>query len=81
MKYLRNLEDQLRANTIDLIFVGLIMAALVFATGGIKSGFERRYSVAGHGGSRKVDLAKVKKQISEGELSSRKALFYRKAPQ
>ncbi len=78
MKPLRNLEDYLRANGADLIFVGLIAIALFFASGGIKTGFEKRYSGAGQGGARQVDLEKVKKQISEGDLSSQKALFYKK---
>ncbi len=74
---LLNLE-RLAARRSDILFVALILLCGLLALGGIGSGLERRDILLGSGGARKVDIVKIRKQISDGELSDRKALFYRK---
>jgi hypothetical protein len=70
--------DQIEKRSRDLIFVGLILACLLLAVGAIRSELQKREAMLIQGGARKVDLTKIRKQISEGDLSSRKALFYKK---
>jgi|WetSurMetagenome_2_1015567.scaffolds.fasta_scaffold1862481_1 hypothetical protein len=61
----------------DVFFVGLILLCLLLVLGGVLSDVEKRELLA-HGGARKIDLVIVKKQISDGTLSSHKALFYKR---
>ncbi len=70
--------DQMEKKSRDLIFVGLIVGCLLLAAGGIWSGIQKREALLVQGGARKVDLVKIRKQISDGDLSPRKALFYKK---
>lgn len=70
--------ERLAARSSDVLFVALILLCGVLALGAIGSGLERRDILLGSGGARKVDVVKIRKQISDGELSDRKALFYRK---
>ncbi len=64
----------------DLLFVGLLLVCIMLAVGGIRSSLEIRESTPGQGGARPVDSLIIKKQMLDGSLSPRKALFYRKIP-
>ncbi|MBM4325714.1 MAG: hypothetical protein FJ118_01005 [Deltaproteobacteria bacterium] len=74
------LVARLRGRTEDLIFVGLLALCVVLGAGAVRSGLETREMPITAGGARKVDLKTVRKQISEGELSSQKAVFFKKLP-
>jgi hypothetical protein len=74
------LLSRLRGRSEDLIFVGLLALCLVLGAGAIHSGLETRELLLTAGGARKVDLKTVRKQISEGDLSSQKAVFFKKLP-
>jgi hypothetical protein len=69
---------QVLERPVDLIFVALLALCLLMAGAGIGAGIEKREALLTSGGARKVDLVKIKKQISDGSLSPRKGLFYRK---
>lgn len=64
----------------DLPFIGAIVLSVVIALAAINSEFEKRAASLHPAGGRKIDIEAVRRQISDGELSSKKALFYRKAP-
>lgn len=64
----------------NLLLVALMTFCLVLSAGGIESGLEKREALFKHGGARKVDLVKVRKQMSEGTLSGKNAMFYRRVP-
>jgi hypothetical protein len=64
----------------DVAFVVMLICSLLFATAAVMSGFERREALVHREGGRKVDAERIRKQISEGSLSPRKALFFKKAP-
>jgi len=64
----------------DVLFVLLIVTCIAFSAAAIFSGLEKREAALLQGGARKVDAAKIRKQILEGHLSPQKALFYRKVP-
>jgi len=64
----------------DLLLVGLMLVCLVLGIGAVFSSFEKREATVMIGGARKVDLAKIKRQIIDGNLSSQKAMFYKKVP-
>jgi len=74
------LVDRIQRQPRDLLLVGLILFCVMLAVGGVHSVLVNRASDAGQGGARPVDAAIIKKQILEGSLSPRKALFYRKTP-
>jgi len=62
----------------NLFLVVLMALCLLLAAGGIESAFEKREALFKQGGARKVDLVKVRKQMSDGFLSGKKAMFYKK---
>jgi hypothetical protein len=62
----------------DLLFIALIAFSLLLAIGGLSGGLERRDALLLQGTARKVDVVKIRKQISEGDLSAHKAMFYKK---
>ncbi|MEW6352539.1 MAG: hypothetical protein AB1646_26125 [Thermodesulfobacteriota bacterium] len=62
----------------DLTFVGLLLCCVLMAVGGIRWNIEKQTSATQAGGARRIDLPQIRKQISEGELSSKKAMFFRK---
>jgi hypothetical protein len=62
----------------DLVFLALVVICLVLALGGLHSELTKREASLATGGGRKVDVAKVRKQIIGGTLSPQKALFYRR---
>ncbi len=64
----------------DLLLVCIIVASLILAVAAINSELDRREAMFTVGGARKVDAAKIRRQISDGELSPAKALFYKKVP-
>ena len=64
----------------DLLLVCIIVASLILAVAAISSELDRREAMLTVGGARKVDAAKIRRQISDGELSPTKALFYKKVP-
>lgn len=70
--------DRTRYTFADLLFVGIVLASLLLAVGGVFSGMERREALTSYGGARKVDIESVRRQISSGSLSPAKAQFYRK---
>ncbi|MBI5570976.1 MAG: hypothetical protein HY914_13615 [Desulfomonile tiedjei] len=74
----RSAIKQVLERPVDLIFVALLALCLLMAVAGIGAGIEKREALLTPGGARKVDLVKIKKQISDGALSPRKGLFYRK---
>jgi hypothetical protein len=70
--------ERVRHSFNNLLFVGIVLASLILAVGGIFSGMEKRAALMSSGGARKVDIDNVRKQISTGSLSPAKARFYRK---
>jgi hypothetical protein len=72
---------QVQGRPIDLFFVGAIVLSLLLAIGALSGGLERRDALLTQGAARKIDEAKIRKQISEGELSAHKAMFYKKVPE
>ncbi len=64
----------------DVALVVMLLCCLTLATAAVMSGFERREALIHREGGRKVDVEKIRKQISEGSLSPRKALFFKKVP-
>lgn len=64
----------------DTALIVLIVCSLVFVAGAVMSGLERREGLLHREGGRKVDVEKIRKQISEGSLSPKKALFFKKVP-
>ncbi len=75
-----SIGERMMKNVYDLAFVGIMCLCLVLAVGAVKVTLkERQVSVSG-GGGREVDLPLVRKQMSEGALSERKALYFRKIP-
>ena len=74
------LIDRLRENPRDVVFIGLLAVCLLLAKGGINAELEKKEVLLQQGGARKIDLSVVRKQISEGHLSPKKALFQKKVP-
>lgn len=72
--------ERLRENPRDLVFIGLLALCLLIAIGGINEELEKKEALLLQGGARKIDLPLVRKQISEGHLSPKKALFQKKVP-
>ena len=72
--------DRLRENPRDLVFIGLMGLCLLLAIGGINAELEKKEALLQGGGARKINLPLVRKQISEGHLSPKKALFQKKVP-
>lgn len=64
----------------DVALVLVLLCSLLLATAAVMSGFDRREALVHREGGRKVDVERIRKQISEGSLSPRKALFFKKAP-
>lgn len=62
----------------DLLLIGMILASLFVAVGGIRAGMEKRVALLSQAGALKVDIDRVRKQISAGTLSPAKAQFYKK---
>ena len=73
--------SEIRQRPFDLLFVAVIVLSLVLAIGGLSGGLERRDILLLQGTARKVDVVKIRKQISDGDLSAHKAMFYKKVPQ
>lgn len=61
-------------------FVGLLSLCLALAVAAVLLNLREREAAFTGPGGRKVDLPQVRKQVSEGALSPRKALYYRKVP-
>lgn len=72
--------ERIRRNAGDLLFIGIIVLCLALSIGGIISELEKREALLKQLGGRKIDISEVRKQISDGTLSPRKALFYKKVP-
>ncbi len=72
---------QIRERPFDLLFIAAIVLSLLIAIGALSGGLERRDALLTQGAARKVDVAKIRKQISDGDLSAHKALFYKKVPE
>jgi len=62
----------------DLLFIALFAFSLLLAIGGLSGGLERRDALLLQGTARKVDVEKIRKQISESDLSAHKAMFFKK---
>ncbi len=71
---LRRIKDR----PADLLFVVVLALSLLLAIGGLSGGLERRDALLVQGSARKVDIVKIRKQMTDGELSSHKAMFYKK---
>jgi hypothetical protein len=65
----------------DLLFIAAIVLSLLMAIGALSGGLERRDTMLTQGAARKIDEAKIRRQISEGALSGHKAMFYKKVPE
>jgi len=72
---------QIQERPFDLVFVATIVLSLLIAIGALSGGMERRDALLTQGAARKVDVTKIRKQISDGDLSAHKALFYKKLPE
>ncbi len=68
----------IKARFPDIVFLGLLIFCLLLAVGGIRSSLEKGESLLASGRGRKIDVVKVKKQMTDGTLSTRKALFFKK---
>jgi hypothetical protein len=64
----------------DMLFIGILVLSLMLAAGSVISKLTTREEALNTGGARKIDLPLVRGQISDGNLSDRKALYFRKAP-
>ncbi len=71
---------QIQERPFDLLFIAVLALSLLLAIGALGGGLERRDALL-QGDARKVDVVKIRKQISDGDLSAHKALFYRKVPE
>jgi len=71
---LRRIKDR----PADLLFIVVLAVSLLLVIGGLSGGLERRDALLVQGSMRKVDTVEIRKQISEGALSSHKAMFYKK---
>ncbi len=74
------LAERFMQNPRDLALIALLLFCLFLAVGSIHSSLGKREMSLSEGGPRKVDLTTVRKQISDGDLSEKKALFYRRVP-
>jgi len=77
---LRSLFERFRFGRVDLAFIALLAFCLILALGGMNAALEKRRALILHSGGRQVDISLIRKQISDGDLSSKKALFYKKLP-
>jgi len=77
---LRSLVGRFRFGRVDAAFIALLAFCLILTLGGINAAMEKRKALILHGGGRQVDISLIRKQISDGDLSSKKALFYQKLP-
>jgi hypothetical protein len=74
----QSIFDRLKDRSRDLLFVGAISLCLALGVGAIDSSLEKQEALLIQAGARKVDLEKIRKQIGEGRLSPKEALFYKK---
>ena len=65
----------------DLVFVCLLLVSLIVGIVAISIQIDQRRVSLAPAGARKVELRKIQRQITEGHLSPKKALFYKKTPQ
>ena len=72
--------DRLAWAPADLAFIAAIAVCAVLAVAAVGSGFERKAALLQVGGARKIDLQTVRTQIHDGNLSSKKALFFKRVP-
>ncbi len=72
---------QIQERPFDLLFIAAIVLSLLLAIGALSGGLERRDALLLQGAARRVDVVKIRKQISDGDLSAHKALFYKKVPE
>ena len=75
-----HLPESLTKRPQDLVFVGLLLLCLIVGIAAVGSQIDKRRVSMAPGGSRKVELNKIRRQITEGHLSPKKALFYKRAP-
>lgn len=75
-----NAVDKICCRARDLLFIGLVLTCVGLGVGAIVSGFEKREAALTYGGARKVDAARIRKQILDGSLSPRKALYFKRTP-
>ena len=77
---LSSLVERFGLGRVDVAFIALLAFCLILTLGGINAAMEKRRALILQGGGRQVDISLIRKQISDGDLSSKKALFYRKLP-
>ena len=75
---MESLYDRLKDRSKDFLFVGAIGLCLALGVGAIDASLEKQEALLIQAGARKVDLEKIRKQIREGQLSPKEALFYKK---
>lgn len=68
------------AKRTDLVFVGILLVSAVVGALAVRSEIVDRRAPFAIGGPRKIDIEEVRRQMSDGTLSEKKALFIRKAP-
>jgi hypothetical protein len=73
-------KDELMKRPQDLVFVALLILCLIVGIASVGSQIDKRRVSLAPGGARKVELNKIRRQITEGHLSPKKALFYKRAP-
>ncbi|MCA1961531.1 MAG: hypothetical protein LDL33_12130 [Desulfomonile sp.] len=72
--------DRLLQTPGDLSFIAVLAVCVLLAVTAVNSGFARKTALQQIGGARKIDLQTVRSQIHDGNLSSKKALFYKRVP-
>jgi hypothetical protein len=75
-----SIRERFRQDPRDLELVAVLLFCLVLAVSSIYSSLSKREVALTEGGPRQVDLTTIRKQISDGDLSAKKALFYRRVP-
>lgn len=64
----------------DMFFLAALALCVLLAVAAVGAGFERKTALQQIGGARKIDLQAVRIQIQDGNLSSHKALFFKRVP-
>jgi hypothetical protein len=72
--------DRLRVNPVDFAFMVALVICIALAAAAVNSELEKRRAVLETGGARTIDAQAVRRQIVDGTLSDKKAMFYMKAP-
>ncbi len=61
----------------DPVFIAILLVSAVVGVFAVRSEIIERRAPAAIGGPRKIDIEEVRRQMSDGTLSEKKALFFR----